>query len=131
MGGIRQRGTSAEREVAAIVYRLGYRYRLNNRDLPGSPDLANRRCKWAIYVHGCFWHGHQECPRATVPKRNRAFWADKFDANRTRDARVTRQMKALGFVVITIWECQVAKAPGLVEARLRRRLTQARGNLDS
>lgn len=80
MSRVRQRGTKAERSVAAVLRDLGLNYRLNVRSLPGSPDFANRAGRWVIFVHGCFWHQHRGCPRATVPKRNREFWSEKFEA---------------------------------------------------
>jgi DNA mismatch endonuclease (patch repair protein) len=107
---IRQRDTSAEQLVRHQVHALGGRYRINNRDLPGSPDLANRAKGWAIFVHGCFWHAHLNCGRATVPKRNRKFWLDKFAANRARDRRVKATLRRLGFRVGVIWECEAEDA---------------------
>lgn len=86
---------------------LGLRYRTKNRDLPGAPDLANRSKRWAIFVHGCYWHAHEHCPRATVPKRNRDFWRAKFSANRARDAKSAGDLETLGFRVMTVWECEL------------------------
>ena len=85
MGRVRQRGTSPELAARRIVYALGLRYTLNNRDLPGSPDLANRSRRFVIFVHGCFWHRHADCVRASTPKRNRTFWRNKFAHNERRD----------------------------------------------
>src|SRR5437762_9074643 len=82
MSRVRQRGTDAELAVAAALRQLGISYRLNVTSLPGSPDFANRRRKWTVFVHGCFWHQHTGCKRATVPKTNADFWRDKFHANR-------------------------------------------------
>lgn len=101
-----------------VLYAMGVRFRVGNRDLPGSPDIANRSGQWAIFVHGCFWHAHRGCRRATVPKRNRAFWQAKFAANRARDARVVRELHRLGFRTLVIWECD-AKRPERIERRLR------------
>lgn len=103
------------RRVATL---LGLRYRTRNRDLPGSPDLANRSKRWAVFVHGCYWHSHQGCPRATVPKRNRAFWDAKFAANRARDARAVRALKQDGYRVVTLWECELVD-PARVAKRLK------------
>lgn len=103
---IRQHGTAPELAVARLVRSLGHSFGVRNRDLPGSPDLANRRRLWAIYVHGCFWHSHHGCFRATVPKRNRGFWIAKFEANRVRDRRVLVRIRAKGFSATVIWECQ-------------------------
>jgi len=106
MGRIRQRGTEPEMRVRRVASSMGLRYRVSNRDLPGNPDLANRTRKWALFVHGCFWHQHSGCSAATVPKSNRQFWRAKFAANRERDARARAELRARGFAVVTIWECQ-------------------------
>ncbi len=101
-----------------ILSELGFRYRVTNRDLPGSPDLANRAHLWAVFVHGCFWHSHDGCPRATVPKRNHEFWVAKFAANRLRDARATIDLRKLGFRVLTVWECELKQRPRRVALRV-------------
>lgn len=106
MGRIRQRGTDPEMRVRRVASAMGLRYRVSNRDLPGTPDLANRARKWALFVHGCFWHQHPGCAAATAPKSNRQFWQAKFAANRDRDFRVRTELEARGFAVITIWECE-------------------------
>src|SRR5437762_3368768 len=87
MAAVRSRNTGPERLARALAYRCGLRFRLQNRDLPGSPDLANRSKRWAIFVHGCFWHAHEGCPKATRPKSNSAYWRAKFLSNRARDAK--------------------------------------------
>jgi DNA mismatch endonuclease (patch repair protein) len=107
LGRIRQSGTAAELAVRRVIHQLGHRFRVNNRDLPGSPDIANRKRRWAIFVHGCFWHRHIGCSRATTPKRNREFWEAKFEANVARDRRVASELRELGFKTITIWECEI------------------------
>ncbi len=104
---VRQQGTAAELTVAASLRSFGASYRVNVRALPGSPDFANRTRKWAVFVHGCFWHHHSRCNRATVPKSNNGFWREKFAANRKRDARAVRELKQSGYRVATIWECEV------------------------
>jgi DNA mismatch endonuclease (patch repair protein) len=103
---VRQHGTPAERRVAGICRKLGLRYRLNVKTLPGSPDLANKSQRWAIFVHGCFWHQHPGCPKATVPKRNAHFWREKFAANRKRDALKIEALQSAGFKVAVVWECE-------------------------
>jgi DNA mismatch endonuclease (patch repair protein) len=105
MGRVRQRGTKPEIEVAAALRALGARYRLNVKSLPGSPDFANKTRKWAVFVHGCFWHRHRGCHRATTPTNNRDFWLEKFAANRRRDARSIRALRAMGYRVAIVWEC--------------------------
>jgi DNA mismatch endonuclease (patch repair protein) len=104
---VRQKGTPAERIVATICREVGLRYRLNVKSLPGSPDLANKSERWAIFVNGCFWHHHKSCALGTVPKRNRKFWCDKFTTNRVRDARKIRQLRKLGYRIAVVWQCEV------------------------
>jgi DNA mismatch endonuclease, patch repair protein len=106
MARVRQRGTKPEVAVARELRSLGQFYRLNVRNLPGAPDFVNRRRKWAIFVHGCFWHNHTACKRATIPKANQAFWISKFEANRSRDAKAVRSLRRAGFRVGVVWECQ-------------------------
>ncbi|HEX6097275.1 MAG TPA: very short patch repair endonuclease [Thermoanaerobaculia bacterium] len=117
---IRQHGTSAELKVRKYLHALGHRYRVRNRDLPGSPDIANRTRKWAVFVNGCFWHRHAGCSRTTTPTRNRQFWVDKFEANVRRDERVQSELRRLGFRVVVIWECECEDGTRL--RRLRRAL---------
>ena len=124
MGRIRQHGTKAELQTRAILTELGLRYRTKNRDLPGSPDVANRSGRWAVFVHGCFWHAHANCKRATVPKRNRDFWKAKLRANKSRDLLAIDSLRALGFAVVVIWECELVH-PDRVKARLRSKLRRA------
>jgi DNA mismatch endonuclease Vsr len=105
-----RRDTRPEKIVRATLRDLGYSYRLHSRRLPGTPDIVNRSKGWAVFVHGCFWHSHRGCVRATVPKRNSEFWISKLHANSVRDKRVVKELEALGFRVLTIWECQVHAA---------------------
>ena len=119
MSRVRQRGTGPELATRRALSALGLRYRLNNRDLPGSPDMANRRHRWAVQVAGCYWHRHKGCSRATTPKTNRDFWLRKFAANVARDKRTARALRRLGFRVVVVWECQTERADAL-RGRLRR-----------
>lgn len=105
--------------MAAALRAHGLFYRLNVRSLPGSPDFANKRGGWAVMVNGCFWHHHKTCERGTVPTRNRAFWLEKFAANRQRDARKIRALRSRGFRVVVIWECQ-ANDPELLGRKILR-----------
>jgi DNA mismatch endonuclease, patch repair protein len=125
MSRVRQHGTEAELTVAAMLRQLGIYYRLNVTSLPGSPDFANRKMKWAIFVNGCFWHQHTGCKRATVPKTNKDFWRGKFSTNRLRDARAIRELRRLGFRVSLIWECQTEDAAWLA-VQLSARLAKPR-----
>lgn len=119
MAGIRQKGTKAELFVRSVLRSLGVGYRLNVKKLPGSPDIANRSRKFAILVHGCFWHHHRACKRASVPKRNEAFWQAKFSANRERDAAAIRSLRRLGYQVAVVWECETLHAGRLRDHLLR------------
>ena len=104
---VRRQGTDIEIRVRKLLTGIGARYRLNVRDLTGSPDIANKRRKKAIFVHGCFWHFHSACPRGRVPTRNRDFWQEKLLANRTRDAEKIKSLRAITYDVMVIWECEL------------------------
>ena len=119
LGRVKQKRTAPEETVAKALRKLGLAYRRNVKNLPGSPDFANIRRRFAIFVNGCFWHAHTGCRRATTPKNNRDFWVAKFAANRARDARAIRALRTAGFRVMVIWECEV----GTAEARLTKRLS--------
>ena len=106
MADIRQRDTTPELAVRRWLTARGHRYRVLNRDLPGSPDIANRARRWAVFVHGCYWHRHPGCSKASTPKRNAAFWQAKFHANVARDARSARALADQGYRVATVWECE-------------------------
>ncbi len=116
---VRQRDTTAELVVRRALRALGHRFRVRNRDLPGSPDVANRTRRWAIFVHGCFWHRHAGCPRTTTPKRNRSFWEAKFRANRSRDRRALVRLRRIGYKTIVVWECETER-PRLLARKLQR-----------
>jgi DNA mismatch endonuclease (patch repair protein) len=118
MARVRQHGTKPELAVRKALTGRGFRYRLNVRHLPGSPDLANVGRKFVIFVHGCFWHRHPGCRLATTPGTNREFWARKFAANQLRDRRNSDTLERLGFNVCVIWECETRDAATLDE-RLR------------
>lgn len=107
MSTVRRKDTGPELKVRRIVYQLGFRYRLHCKDLPGTPDLVFRKRHKVIFVNGCFWHAHQGCPLARVPKSHREFWEQKFKRNTERDIENTNKLKNMGFKVLTIWECQL------------------------
>lgn len=113
MRSVRSRDTKPELATRRAAHRLGYRFRLNRRDLPGSPDLVFPRLRLALFVHGCFWHRHPECPKATVPQTNKDFWARKFAANVARDKRAMDALAASGWRAEIVWECETANAEGL------------------
>ncbi|ADG08964.1 very short patch repair endonuclease [Caulobacter segnis] len=106
MSRVRSENTTPELRVRSIAHSMGLRFRLHRSDLPGKPDLVFPRHKVAIFVHGCFWHRHEGCRKASMPKSRQEFWGAKFEANIERDRRVTSQLRALGWNVETIWECE-------------------------
>ena len=125
MAGIRQKSTRPELLVGKVLRALGLRYRLTNRDLPGSPDFANRRARWALFVHGCFWHRHG-CGASTTPTHNREFWEAKFARNLARDAGAIEELRASGYRVIVVWECETKRGEAEILARLSRELAPPR-----
>jgi DNA mismatch endonuclease, patch repair protein len=114
---IRRERTTPEDAVGELLRDLGVRMRRNVRDLPGSPDFANKRRKVAIFVHGCFWHAHPGCDNAKIPRKNRAFWVEKFTANRSRDRAKERALRSAGYTVVVIWQCRISSAS--TRSRLR------------
>ena len=117
MSRIRGRDTKPELIVRRIAHRLGYRFRLHRRDLPGSPDLVFPRHRAVIMVHGCFWHRHPGCKYAAMPKTRVQFWENKFDQNVVRDRRNQSALRDLGWRVLVIWECET-KDRGALQARI-------------
>ncbi|RZZ89657.1 DNA mismatch endonuclease Vsr [Pseudoxanthomonas winnipegensis] len=111
MASIRARDTKPELQVRRYLHSRGFRFRLVRKDLPGKPDLVLTRWQVAIFVHGCFWHGHDGCRYATVPRTRTEFWAAKISANATRDTRSIAALTALGWRVIVVWECALRDAP--------------------
>jgi DNA mismatch endonuclease (patch repair protein) len=106
MARVRGKDSKPEIVVRRSAHALGYRFRLHRRNLPGTPDLVFPRLRKAIFVHGCFWHRHRGCSRTTTPKTRAAFWAEKFADNIKRDARTRRQLRAAGWDVLVVWECE-------------------------
>ena len=106
MARFRAKDTKPEILVRRALHRHGRRFRLHRRDLPGTPDIVLPRDRMAILVHGCFWHAHEGCALSRVPRTKPEFWREKFERNRARDARVSAELTALGWRVVTIWECE-------------------------
>ena len=119
MRAIKSKNTKPELRVRSIAHSLGYRFRLHQRNLPGCPDMVFAKRHKVIFVHGCFWHGHAGCKDGHLPKSNLQYWPDKIRRNRVRDARSTRLLRAVGWGVMTIWECQTRDAES-ISARLIR-----------
>jgi DNA mismatch endonuclease (patch repair protein) len=116
MARVKGAGTTPERVVRRLIWRLGGRYRLNRADLPGKPDIVLAGRRLAIFVDGCFWHGHDCARGARVPKANRDYWVAKIARNRARDAVARQALAAAGWRVETVWECEL-KDPAVLEAR--------------
>jgi DNA mismatch endonuclease, patch repair protein len=104
MARVGQKNTGAELKLRSALHRIGLRYTLHDRSLPGSPDIVFPRFKAVVFVHGCYWHSHG-CYRSTVPKSHNEFWMDKFQTNRSRDARNIESLVGTGWRVLTVWEC--------------------------
>jgi DNA mismatch endonuclease (patch repair protein) len=119
MARVRSKNSRPELFVRKLVYALGYRYRLHQGDLPGTPDLVFRPRQKVIFVHGCFWHRHANCALARMPKSRVDFWTGKLEGNRHRDERNKRTLALDGWKVLTIWECQIRDASSL-EMKIRR-----------
>jgi len=120
MARVRSRNTKPELKVRRLLHRMGYRYRLHAGDIPGRPDLAFRKRKKAVFVHGCFWHRHPDatCPLVRRTKSRHEFWDAKFAANVARDAKVAEELERLGWEAFIVWECQLRDEAGL-EMKLR------------
>lgn len=117
MSRIRGKDTKPELVVRSILHRMGYRFRLHRKDLPGRPDVVLPRHKKVVLVHGCFWHGHL-CKIAPGSKSNKAYWSSKIEANRARDERNRAALTGLGWDVLELWECEIRNAQK-TEERLR------------
>ena len=117
MSRVRSADTTPEMVVRRRLHAAGLRYRLHRRDLPGRPDLVLPRFKIAVFVHGCFWHGHLGCDRGRRrPKTRAEFWDRKLRENRDRDARVAAELQAMGWTVATVWECETKRPADLERA---------------
>ena len=106
MSRVGDKNSKPELRVRSLIHRMGFRFRLHPRELPGKPDIVLPRHKKAVFVHGCFWHRHRGCPRSTTPQNNWAFWQKKFKENIARDRRKARALRVLGWDILVIWECQ-------------------------
>ena len=114
---VKGKGTAPEVKVRRLLTAMGLRYRLHRRDLPGAPDIVMAGRKLAIFVHGCFWHGHDCARGARVPKQNRDYWTAKVGRNRARDEANQARLAAMGWTAMVVWECEL-KDEAAVTARL-------------
>ena len=116
MSRIRAKDTKPELAVRSGLHRLGFRFRVNVRRLPGCPDIVLSKLRAVVFVNGCFWHRHKNCKFAYSPKTRKTFWNEKFKANVMRDRQAQRSLKKLGWKVLVIWECQTREADSLNRA---------------
>jgi DNA mismatch endonuclease, patch repair protein len=117
MQSVKTRDTGPELLVRRLLHRLGYRYRLNEKKLPGRPDIVFPRAMKAIFVHGCFWHGH-DCRKGHAPKSRLEYWGPKLNDNKRRDAAQAGQLQDLGWSVLTVWQCETTGNADALRARL-------------
>ena len=122
MSKIKGKDTSIEILVRKALFKDGYRFRKNVKDLPGKPDIVLPKYKTVIFVHGCYWHRH-DCKEFHVPKTNTAFWEEKFNRNVENDKKHYAALEALGWKVIVVWECEIEKQFDSVIERIERELT--------
>ena len=110
MAAIHSSSTKPELKLRRALWNLGFRYRVNDKRLPGKPDIVLPKYRTVVFIHGCFWHGHKGCKYYTVPNTNTEFWTAKVARNQERDQEVWRQLEAKGWSVIIVWECELKKA---------------------
>lgn len=123
MAQIKGKDTKPEVLVRSMLHRAGYRFRKNVKGLPGKPDIVLPKYRTVIFVHGCFWHRHKSCKDATTPKTNKAFWNQKFARNVSNDRKHARELKKLGWKVVTVWECQLKKPERVIQRLKNQRLS--------
>ena len=107
MSAIKSKNTKPEIAVRKLLHSMGYRFRLHRKDLPGSPDIVLPKYKTVIFVHGCFWHRHENCKYASIPKTRKEFWESKFKANVKRDLEIQEKIKNIGWQSVVVWECEI------------------------
>lgn len=110
MSAIKAKNTSPEIYVRKLLFSAGFRFRLHDKSLPGTPDIVLKKFKTVVFVHGCFWHGHENCKKAKMPETNSVFWIKKINQNKSRDQKVVKELIDLDFKVIVIWECACKKS---------------------
>jgi DNA mismatch endonuclease (patch repair protein) len=118
MSRVGPRETKPEKQVRSLLHSLGFRFRKNVRSLPGSPDIVLPKYKTVIFVHGCFWHQHENCRKGRRPTSNTEYWDEKLEANIERDARKLNQLRDLGWKTVVVWQCELSDLPNL-ELKLR------------
>jgi DNA mismatch endonuclease, patch repair protein len=122
---VKNRDTKPEVQVRSLLHRLGYRFRLRRKDLPGTPDIVLPKYRTAIFVHGCFWHGHPRCSRAARPATRVEFWNQKLDRNIERDRKAQADLAAQGWSVLVVWQCELRNIDEL-SSRLQNALNSSK-----
>lgn len=117
MASVRQKGTGPELIVRSLLHRMGFRFRLHRKDLPGTPDIVLPKYRAALFVHGCFWHQHMGCPKSRRPASNTEYWNRKLDENIERDRLKSDELKHSGWRVLVVWQCETKNLKDL-EAKL-------------
>ena len=125
MSRIRSGNTKPELLVRSLLHRMGYRFRLHRKDLPGKPDIVLPKHKAVIFIHGCFWHHHDGCKYAYIPKTRQEFWRAKFKSNVERDKKVKKQLKEKNWRILVIWECELSNIESIIK-RLKDYLNKER-----
>jgi DNA mismatch endonuclease (patch repair protein) len=123
MSRVKSKDTKPELFVRSLLHTMGYRFRLHRKDLPGNPDIVLAKYRTVVFVHGCFWHQHPDCSKATIPKQNSEFWRAKLERNVERDTEAQHRLRNQGWGVLVLWECEVQREVGALPGRLK-------GNLD-
>ena len=122
MSQIKGKNTKPELIVRSQLHRMGFRFRIHRKDLPGKPDIVLPKYKTVVFVHGCFWHRHKNCKYSYNPKSRKKFWQDKFQGNVERDKRNSKKLSSLGWRSVVVWECQTvdsAKLQNLIRKSLK------------
>ena len=127
MAAVKGKDTTPEIRVRRMLHKMGYRFRLHRKDLPGKPDIVLPRYRLCIFVHGCFWHQHPGCKRATIPDFNHEFWVKKFQETSKRDERAEKELREQGWHVCVIWECETKKEE-LLNRIIRRCILNVKAN---
>lgn len=116
MRAVRSENTGPERRVRSLLWRMGYRYKLHRKGLPGKPDIVLASRRKVVFVHGCFWHQHPGCRKAGVPKSRQSYWRPKLKGNIRRDSDAINALDALGWKALVVWQCELANEAALAEA---------------
>jgi len=125
MSRVRSKNTKPEVFVRSVLHRMGCRFRVHRKDLPGSPDIVLPKYGTVIFVHGCFWHQHPGCRKATIPKNNADYWGPKLQRNFMRDRAAEALLGELGWRVLTLWECEIPREDAALQEKLREELRLA------